>query len=239
MRTLMRDQFTADQRAACKPKIIARNTFRYQDGGCTVIRLHATDIVRELSPGRYKLDSGGWRTMTTKDRMQGAIGPYRLWQDKGQWFVGCDGNAAVPYYDGMVLPDAFKKRGKADKAAAKELKLRAAVKKFCNRLDGLKELPVPSNGDCWFCCLHVADGKDKGKALGDVSHADHILSHIKEGYLHGSLIMNALTHAGYGNPCVVFGMEQSDRQQGRKLWNGGNVKRALRRYLHAKLGLVS
>lgn len=237
MRTTMRSQFTPDQRATCKPKIIARNTFQYKDAiGGTVTRLHSTDIVRSLGAGRIKLDSGGWRTMTTKDRMQSAIGPYRLWQDKGQWFVGGDGNDAVPYYDGMILPDAFKKRGKADKAAAKELKLRASVKKFCNKLDGMKELPVPSNGDCWFCCMHVADGKDKGKPLGDVGHADHILSHIKEGYLHGSLIMNALTHAGYKDPRFIWQMENSARARNEKPYF---AKRALRRYLYAKLGLVS
>lgn len=241
MRTLMRDQFTPDQRATCKPKIIARNTFRFTLGNATVTRLHSTDIVRALPKGRYVLNSGGWRTHTTKDRMNSALPGYSIYHKGGQWFVASyngegTGNA-IPYYDGMTLPDAFKKRGKADKAAAKELKLRAAVKKFCNRLDGLKELPVPSGGDCWLC--HLVD--DKGKTMGEHGHDDagHILSHIKEGYLHGSLLVNALNHAGYGNPGVVFGMEQHDRQTGRKLHNGGNVKRALRRYLYAKLGLVS
>ena len=231
-RTNLRDQFTPEQRAASRPKIIAPNTFCYQDGDCTVIRLHSTDIVRELSPGRYRLDSGGWRTITTKDRMQSAIGSFRLWQDKGQWFVG-DGEQTVPYYDGMILPDAFKSGGKANKKASAELKLRERVKKFAKKLDGLKALPAPENGDCWLCGMR----DDKGVSMGEHGYdKGHLLSHIKEGYLHGSLILNALKFVGYRDPAFIWQTENSCRARGE---NPHFAKNALKKYLYRKLGLVS
>lgn len=244
MRTNLSEQFDETQRKAWKPKIIARNTFRYERDGETVIRLHATDIARKMFDGSVILNSGGWKTVTTKDRMNGAMPVgYCLSQERGAWFIVKYGNGArmigatrVPYFDGIQVPQCFEgKPGKGAKVAAQEEKLRKQIRKFVSKLDGMQCLPEPSQGDCWDCCLRDAEGK----TMGEHSKSDHILSHIKEGYLHGSLIMNALVWAGYRNPSFIWQLESSDRQQGRKLHNGGNVKRALKRYLYRQCGLVS
>jgi hypothetical protein len=222
-----------------KAKIIARNTFRFTaPDGAIVTRLHQTDIVRALPKGRYQLDSKGWRTVTTKDRMASSIGQYRIWADKGSWYVGNGSLGTVPYYDGMILPDAFKHKAKAGKLEAKEQALRKQVKMFCAKLDKLTELPAPSNGDCWYCSMRVtAPAKDKGKALGDATGDNsHILEHVKEGYLHGSMIWNALESAGYREPAVIWQMENDYRKRGQKT---DFAKRALRKYLYRKLGLVA
>ena len=53
-----------------KARIVKRNTFERQENNETIIRLHATDIVRKLADGSVILYSGGWKTVTTKDRMK-------------------------------------------------------------------------------------------------------------------------------------------------------------------------
>ena len=170
-RTNLKDSIRPEMLApGTRAKIIARNTFRFTaPDGATVTRLHITDIVRALPRGRYQLDSGGWRTVTTKDRIASAIGAagYRIWANKGSWYVGAGklDVPAVPYYDGMILPDAFKHKGKAEKKEAAEQKLRLAVRKFCAKLDGMKELPVPRNGDCWLCCMKDKAGTTRKRGL--------------------------------------------------------------------------
>ncbi len=246
-RTNLRDQFDATERAQWKPKIIARNTFRFERDGETVIRLHGTDIVTKHKDGSVTLNAGGWKTVTTKDRMNGAMpAGYMLLQKAGAWFVRKgswhEDGAQIPFFDGMKVPQCFEHMpAKAAANEKRETKLRADIKRFVGKLDKLECLPEPSSGDCWYCMMTVKEpSKDAGKSLGEATgNNEHIRSHIKEGYLHGSLIMRALKWAGYCEPGFIFAMEQSDRKQKRKLHNGGNVKRALRRYLYRQLGLVS
>lgn len=119
-RTNLGDQFNSEQRKAWQPKIICRNTFRFVRDGETVIRLHSTDIVRKLIDGSVVLNSGGWKSVTTKDRMNAQLPDgYRLMQEKGVWYVGRGWNdaARVPYFDGMNVPrDVVKPQVKSAKA---------------------------------------------------------------------------------------------------------------------------
>ena len=241
-RTNLRDSIRPGMLAAgTKAKIIARNTFRFTaPDGATVTRLHQTDIVRALPGGRFQLDSKGWRTVTTKDRMATVIvaAGYRMWSNKGSWYVGTGQPdvPAVPYYDGMILPDAFKAPAKGAAAEKKEQSTRKAIKLFCDKLDKMPELPAPSNGDCWLCCMKDKAGQSMGEMGGTDSDREHLRTHLKEGYLHGSLILNALQFAGYGDVSLIWHMENRDRKEGRKsTW----AKRALRKYLYRKLGLVA
>lgn len=175
-----------------KARIIARNTFRYEtQDGREVIRLHFTDIVERLSGGRLRLNSGGFRTVTTKDRINTALSGsgYRLNQSKGVWTIQRNGES-VPFHDGMTLPDAFDSpaaRKKAERQAEKARKLKARIKAFVDATlpDG-KPLPLPCSGDCWICKLFPG------------SHdSTHLAEHIRERYMHGSLIVLACRSAGY------------------------------------------
>jgi hypothetical protein len=90
---------------AIKPRLVANNTIRYVNAeGRTVWRLHQTDIVtHDPVTDIYTLHSGGWKTPTTKDRIN-AYSPARVWANKGQWFVGGGWQAtedAVPFFDGI------------------------------------------------------------------------------------------------------------------------------------------
>lgn len=46
------------------------------------------------------LNSGGWQTVTTKDRMNEYARTSRIYSEKGQWFVGSEDR---PFFDGILV----------------------------------------------------------------------------------------------------------------------------------------
>jgi hypothetical protein len=87
---------------------VANNTWaEIQPDGSVTITLHRTAIVT-IHPGdSITLNSGGWRTVTTKARMNDYVGN-RIFQKRGDWFVTRrigEGVVTVPYHDGMTLAD--------------------------------------------------------------------------------------------------------------------------------------
>ena len=77
------------------------NTFN----GLTVVRYHATDVVK-FSEDCIILNSGGWHTNTTKTRMnqtsnQFELG-YNVYQKDFAWFVDYRGKT-YDFFDGMKL----------------------------------------------------------------------------------------------------------------------------------------
>lgn len=207
---------------------VANNTFRWEDeDGSIKYRLHQTDVVTIRPDGKVVLDSGGWKSVTTKDRMHLYAKDYSIWSIKGQWFVrgrGADFEAPpVAYYDGMVLPDALNDQAASRDRNAEQKALAKKIAKYA-KLYCEQAVPIPNGGDCWHCLMK---GKD-GVPLGDMSgNTEHLLSHIEEGYVFGSLLANAFLFAGY-RP-----------EQLRYIWGmGDRPKRVVQRYLRHKLGLA-
>lgn len=93
-----------------KPVKIANNTYRWRDAeGNEHVRLHKTDVVTKLASGAFVLSSGGYETVTTKDRINNHS-PARLYSHKGEWFLaGRDASGAYdwstryPFQDGMTI----------------------------------------------------------------------------------------------------------------------------------------
>ena len=95
MREIM---FNVEHDATPKPRIVGNNTVEYYRYGCRIIRLHNTDIATFSRDGREcKLDTGGWRTITTRYRINHYT-PAHVRTDRGQWYIG-----DTPYTDGMVV----------------------------------------------------------------------------------------------------------------------------------------
>jgi hypothetical protein len=83
-------------------KKIANNTYLIRLDTDTIgIRLHSTDIVTILRDGKYVLNSGGYRTRTTKDRMNQYI-PGMISQRKNVWYIRQYMKEAE-YQDGMII----------------------------------------------------------------------------------------------------------------------------------------
>lgn len=83
-----------------KPEVIANNTVRYtRPDGAIVIRLFRTNIITQHLNGSIELNSGGWRTKTTRARIRDFANVYLL-QKRGKWYLP-DGSE---FYDGVILP---------------------------------------------------------------------------------------------------------------------------------------
>lgn len=79
-------------------KKVGNNTYMVRGDGCIHVRLHQTNVVTYYPDGRIVLNSGGWRTPTTKDRINNWTSA-RIYQTKYQWYLA-DGR---PFYDGMEV----------------------------------------------------------------------------------------------------------------------------------------
>jgi len=211
---------TAEAKGA---RIIGRNTFRYtRADGSTCIRLHKTDIVCTDKNGISTINAAGWRTPTTKERIN-AYAPVRVFQRNALWYVG-----EVLFFDGIKV-DAAGQVLNAPKANTEEkaIKQKKAINAFVKKLDNMPDIPHPNSGDCWLCGLfHPVKSVDRNarrvcppEITGDV---EHIKAHVKEGYLHGSLLVNAMRWRGYDDRAIGLHYSMNLRD---------TFKRALRRYL--------
>ena len=72
----------------------------------TRVTYHSTDIVA-FNDSMIVLNSGGWKTVTTKRKMNQASVQFELgfsvFQDKGEWFVILPNRNTVDFVDGMTF----------------------------------------------------------------------------------------------------------------------------------------
>ena len=82
---------------------VGNNTYAeiMSDGSVGII-LHGTCVVRIHPDNSATLNTGGWYSSTTKDRMN-KYSPVRVYQCKGEWYLNNDEN--TPYVDGMTVAD--------------------------------------------------------------------------------------------------------------------------------------
>ena len=67
---------------------LENNTYLVQKDETTIaVRLHRTDVVLIHSDGTFTLNSDGWQTAVTKDRINN-YSPARVHQKAGVWYVG-------------------------------------------------------------------------------------------------------------------------------------------------------
>lgn len=223
-------------------KKLENNTYLVRrEGEALAVRLHDTDVVTYFPDGRIQLNSGGWRTPTTKDRIN-KFAPVNLWQEKGQWFIGPSWDRSVIeaiYDDNMViLPDGSFQGCQTKAQAAAEEKLRAKVRKYAkDYVTALRagKIGVPSNGDCWGCIMK--DVKTGKAVLG----SDHLLSHLKEKYYVPSLAWNALETLG-GSIAAKSTLAACQGIEGGQKWPGDfiyeQIEKAIKRFIYRELGLA-
>jgi len=222
------DLLTEVKNEVLKSHFIANNTLKihYKDGS-EAIRLHDTDILT-FKEDKIILSSGGWQTVTTKARINEfcPINGFNLYQEKGQWFINIgprDKGQTYVYYDGITFDQTGRLLSEAKKDKAREIKeLNKRITKFVNLLNK-DNIPVPSNGDCWYCLMHTKDGQTWGEASNDPGH---LFSHMDEGYIPGSLLLTAMKLAGYRPERIAFHYQL-------KLVD--TFKRSLRKYLQKQL----
>jgi hypothetical protein len=249
MAEMLRDAPAYD--ATPRPKMAGRNnTLSYYRDGRKVLRLHHTDIAVWSEDGAtVQLYTGGWQTVTTKERLNSFF-PCRIFSDRGIWYI----SHGVPFFEGIEIDSRSGKiihlETAAKKAIAFGTKQRSLAKQiegFVKKIHVLPELPQPNGGDCWLCSMFDASklapvkceygvGNSTGQKVSD---PDHLLEHIKEGYLHGSLIVNAMRWAGYEDRAIGYWFSSHKRDKDNGSYHGRSSvpARVLRRFLRSQLGL--
>lgn len=70
---------------------------------------HQSDIVTENEDGNLVLDSHGYRTSTTKQRINRYIpNGFRLYQEDFDWYVELPNGSVVEFKDGMIVDPSKK-----------------------------------------------------------------------------------------------------------------------------------
>ena len=232
-------------------KVIGNNTVEYvRSNGDKVIRLHHTDIVTVKSNGDIVLDSRGWRTSTTKDRMNcSLISPWRIYQENKIWYVfkGWTPYDAGKYVftDGITLHADGTVTGAGPSVKtfqAIEKQIRKYVTGYMQALsDGT--VPAPSSGDCWYCLMRTVDDSTP---LGEsVKDTDHLESHFTEKYYVPSLVTRAieLFPVSQAAKWYLGARWNNDGDKTLISWTDGIASRqigsSLKRYLRRQFGLAS
>lgn len=168
---------------------IGNNTYlQRRSPNSIAVRLHETDILT-FYPGRTVYNSGGWRTSTTKARMnEWGDQSARLFTERGVWYLARIGewDKRMAYADGLTIPadGAITGQGNApDERGDKRLVKRFVADYMAAFERG--EVPAPGPGDCFLCGVL--------SPLGDV---EHIRSHFEESYFVPRLLYNAMETFG-------------------------------------------
>lgn len=203
-----------------RSKIIARNTFEYYNMfNHRVVRLHYTDILTFYGDNRVVFNSGGWKTPTTKNRMNDNQDQAYIYQEKSVWYIkGRSEDQAYVYFDGITFSDGVctnpKQSTAEQKRLAKDLK---QIKKYVDKIKTMDTLPLPDGGDCLYCQM----GKTNELCARE---------HLKEMYIHGSLIQNALLWRGYTDTFLWMVFHRNEMRD--------QVVKCVRDYLKSRLNIA-
>lgn len=191
------------------------------------IVLHSTTILTFHDDETMSIDTGGWRTVTTKDRLNGFLPrPLRVWSEDGVWTLSRGGNnpgRVSEVYDGMrfdrhgnmvtdVLVDSGRELKRLKRDIGRYVKL-YSDERVRELVENAREHGTA--GDCWGCAMVNAE---TGRA--DVMGTDHLLEHVAEGYTIASLMVNALRFVSYREEQLPYVVRHGDI-----------VRRAIRRYM--------
>ena len=196
---------------------MANNSYlERKDNGSIAYRLHSTDIVTYY-PDKIVLNSAGWLTTTTKDRMNQALRIVNpdlgISQKNKNWFFvnghyiegsGYQEISRIPFIDGLkvdyagnsLVKSQVKNAEKTEKDRIEISKQISAYIKTLSKSIDKKSFNLDPKGDCWYCAMRTVDNHEPlGQAIND---KEHLLEHLKEKYIMISLIINALESRHYG-----------------------------------------
>lgn len=154
----------------------------------------------------------------------------------------------VPFYDGIVVDsEGYAPRLRANgPSPAKLRRHEATVKRVKRRIKTYVDayiaklgdgMPMPGNGDCWYCLMHTSDGTAMGDLAPEAGDR-HLNSHMMERYYVPMLAVNAMretkiTDIGVG---LLLDMNpDSGKMGGRGVKAYSQVHRALTKYMQRRL----
>ncbi len=89
-------------------RTIANNTFLARDGESIALYLHRTPVVTFNTDGSLILRTGGWQTVTTKDRLNRVVRAHgwSIYAKARTWYIGHRSGAEFEFEDGFAIPPA-------------------------------------------------------------------------------------------------------------------------------------
>lgn len=191
-------------------KVFDHNTFEYSvKEGEVRYRLHNTDIAVTDSEG-VQLFTGGWKTITTKDRINKILSSLRLgisvYQKSGKWFLHCP-TTHVEFFDGIKVNRNGQVSDPPKSTIREAARIEAWMKKVNTwakkiRKDGP---PTPSGGDCWYCMFITNRVDGPVPTIEELKKdPDHLIQHLKENYLHGTMLVLAMKVGGYNDDQIGY-----------------------------------
>jgi hypothetical protein len=222
--------------AATRKRSLANNTrLIVRDDGGYGIELHSTQVVIHY-PDRVVLNSGGWQTVTTKDRM-GRYSPFNVYSEKAVWYVRANGES-YPFADGITIYNDGRVTG-AGPDPHKTIRLRKQVNAFSKAYADAfcaGKVTAPSAGDCWGCLMVATDG------TAPMGGADHVLEHIKQSYFVPS-ILNRMADAGTLSIMDKDYIARKWQNMETSEWQRGmaheRIRKTVRKFCFRELGLAS
>lgn len=217
-------------------RLTGRSSYLIRDNENIAVCYHNTNVLTITPKNEFILNSGGWRTATTKERINRYMPEgFVLTQDRGNWYIMERHNydsKAFKFQDGITIKNG-KIKHYAKENLDKDKKIKLQVKNYAKLCADNIPLEKPSGGDCWLCLMH--DTKT-GEAWGESNHdTEHLISHIKEKYIVPSLVLNALKKYGYEKtiiPSLVFNNPEKHMLEIAQR----DVKRCVYRYILNQLG---
>jgi hypothetical protein len=182
-----------------KKSLLANNTrlVRKPDGSLGVV-LHSTEIVTVTPAGDTVLHSGGWRTVTTKERINRFLPKgWTVCQTKGVWYLvnyaeGWE-SEHYPFAEGITISADGTVSGVGTSDPKADNRLKQQARRFVRGyMEAFKagRVPPPDTGDCWGCLMVAEDGTHP---LGGASH---MREHLTQRYYVPSMLVNAVKRFG-------------------------------------------
>jgi hypothetical protein len=245
----MADQYLGKKRDRPLPGRATR--LQRREDGFIAVRYQRTDVVTYREDGSIVLNSDGYHTLTTRQRIN-EYAPIKTWSERGVMFIGQGypwRQPGSPYVDGIVISAdgslILPERAKEELTTREEISRR--IRKYAALVRSAVErgeMSTPELGDCLLCQIELSRRMERARvdvgssfpalaaatytANDELVSADHYLSHLEEGYVMGSLLANAILARNYGNPAVVFSMINHDK-------NGKWASQIVRWYLRSLL----
>lgn len=222
------------------PKL-ADNTYLQKRGNAFAVRFYNTDVVMIRPDGTYRLNSGGHRTVSTKNRMN-AITSCNISQTKGIWHIEntlyTDGMLIKPdnkVVEGEPVDNLLKIKAEVDRRVSKFIKLLIQGCFGCNigEWDDYKGQGLPRHTSkihlkrLWETI--VVETNRQTENLSHYSWANAPIHLFKWIYL-------AILACGYDDPSFIWGLARND------LFNERNsifVSSSLPRFMRLRKPLIA
>lgn len=237
---------------------LANNTYLVRlDEERIAVCLHSTYVLTFHRDGWTEYRTGGWFTVTTKDRMS-SYGPADLLSERGTWYFRKPNGANYwekghPYFDGARVSSGGEILNPQEAPSDAEIRERDNLKSkirafaFFATIQWERGMKFPNAGDCFFCSFpqeakgdHVARTTSFNGAENVVTEGEpdvsHLLAHIEERYVPSALLWNAVAAAGYPHPEIILGCDGNGNMGGnRNRHFADTIRRSLRKYLGNRL----